>query len=237
MKFTLVLFLIIFSSIQSHPMIDKLINSGKYNSKRDTLRIIGNLLFDEGYEPAFVAGVLGNIFNEAVIGKFESSNYSSHPELKPEYLKIMDEKYSYRSKYSGRLITEVNLQEVGTLLETLKKDNWKKGKFGLGCVQWTGSRTYDLYNVYNRECGNCDKITLSQATSSEGKLVISELKGSSYSYIYTQWKRNHPNMNTPQAAYDAGYEITMKYEVPKDTKTKAKERATTAQNMYTDMTS
>jgi len=237
MKFSLVLLLITFTFISNHQMIDKLINKGHYNTKKDTLRIIGNLLFDNGYEPAFVAGVLGNIFHEAQIGKFESSAYDKHPELKPDYLKYMDDNYKYREKYSGKIITQVSLRELGTLLDKLKKDNWKKGKFGLGCVQWTGSRTYDLYNVYNRECGNCDKITLSQATSSEGKLVISELKGSSYSYIYTQWKRNHPNMNTPQAAYDAGYEITMKYEVPKDTKTKAKERATTAQNMYTDMTS
>ena len=51
MKVTLVLFLIVFSSIQSHPMIDKLIKSNKYNSKKDTLIIIGNLLFDRGYEP------------------------------------------------------------------------------------------------------------------------------------------------------------------------------------------
>ena len=235
MKFTLVLFLIIFSSIQSHPMIDKLINSGKYNSKRDTLRIIGNLLFDEGYEPAFVAGVLGNIFNEAVIGKFESSNYSSHPELKPEYLKIMDEKYSYRSKYSGRLITEVNLQEVGTLLETLKKDNWKKGKFGLGCVQWTGSRTYNLYQLYDYECGGCTKINIQDATRAEGNLIISELQGT-YSHIHSQWKRDNSNLNSAAAAYNAGYQLTKKYEKPKDLEGQAKIRAKTAQNMYSEMT-
>ena len=153
MKFTLVLFLIIFSSIQSHPMIDKLINSGKYNSKKDTLRIIGNLLFNEGYEPAFVAGVLGNVYNEAVIGKFESSNYSSHPELKPDYLKYMDDNYSYRKKYSGKIITEVNLQEVGELLEKLKRENWKKGKFGLGCVQLLEAEPmiYIIYMIMNAE--------------------------------------------------------------------------------------
>ena len=236
MKFTLVLFLIIFSSIQSHPMIDKLIQKGHYNTKKDTMIIIGNLLFDQGYETAFVAGVLANIFHEAVIGKFESSNYSSHPELKPEYLKIMDEKYSYNTKYSGKLITAVNLQEVGTLLETLKKDNWKKGKFGLGCVQWTGSRTYDLYKKYNSECGGCTKINIQQATKSEGKLIIAEL-GGTYAHIRNQWKRDNPNINTPLAAYNAGYQITKQYEKPKDLEGQAKARAKTAQNMYNDMTS
>ena len=51
MKVTLLLFLIVFSSIQSHPMIDKLIKSNKYNSKKDTLIIIGNLFLIEAMNP------------------------------------------------------------------------------------------------------------------------------------------------------------------------------------------
>ena len=199
MKVTLVLFLIVFSSIQSHPMIDKLIKSNKYNSKKDTLIIIGNLLFDRGYEPAFIAGILGNIYNEAVIGKFESSNYSSRPDLKPDYLKYMDDNYDYKNKYSGRIITEVNLQDVGTLLEKLKRDSWKKGKFGLGCVQWTGSRTYDIWKLYNTECGSCTKINIQQATKAEGKLIINELEGT-YSHIRSTWKKENSNLNSPLAA-------------------------------------
>ena len=170
MKFTLVLFLNVFSSIQSHPMIDKLIESGKYDTKKRPLKIIGNLLFDNSSEPAFVAGIFGNIYNGAVIGKFESSDYSSRPDSKPDYLKYMDDNYEYSNKYSGKIITEVNLQEVGTLLDKLKRDKWKKGKFGLGCVQWTGSRTKDLWNLYNDECGSCTSITIQQATKAEGKL-------------------------------------------------------------------
>ena len=234
MKVTLVLFLIVFSSIQSHPMIDKLIKSNKYNSKKDTLIIIGNLLFDRGYEPAFVAGILGNIYNEAVIGKFESSNYSSRPDLKPDYLKYMDDNYDYKNKYSGRIITEVNLQDVGTLLEKLKRDSWKKGKFGLGCVQWTGSRTYDIWKLYNNECGSCTKINIQQATKAEGKFIINELEGT-YSHIRSTWKKENSNLNSPLAAYNAGYLITKKYEKPKDLEGQAKIRGKTAQNMYSEM--
>lgn len=146
----------------------------------------------------------------------------------------MDEKYSYNTKYSGRLIKEVNLQDVGNLLEKLKKDSWTKGKFGLGCVQWTGARTYDLYKLYNHECGGCTKITIQQATKSEGTLIINELKGG-YSHIYSQWKKDNKVLNSPSAAYNAGYQITKKYEKPKDTENKAKERANTAQNMYNIM--
>ena len=236
MKLSFVLLLITFTFISNHEMIEKLIKKGAYKSKEGTIKIIGNLLFDKGYEPAFVAGVLANINHEAPIGKFESSAYDKHPEDKPKYLKYMDEKYQYRKKYSGKIITEVSLRELGSLLDNLKRDNWEKGKFGLGCVQWTGSRTYDLYVVYKKECGNCNKISLSDATSSEGKLIINELQGS-YSHIHTQWKKNNPNLNTPRAAYNAAYDITTKYEIPKDTQARARERAITAQNMYTDMTS
>ena len=175
MKLSFVLLLITFTFISNHEMIEKLIKKGAYKSKEGTIKIIGNLLFDKGYEPAFVAGVLANINHEAPIGKFESSAYDKYPEDKPKYLKYMDEKYQYRKKYSGKIITEVSLRELGSLLDNLKRDNWEKGKFGLGCVQWTGSRTYDLYVVYKKECGNCNKISLSDATSSEGKLIINEL--------------------------------------------------------------
>ena len=138
MKISLVLLLITFTFISSHAMIDKLINNGSYNNKKETIRIIGNLLFSNGYPASFVAGVLGNIYHEGSIGKFESSAYISRPDLEPQYLRYMDQLYGYRTKYSGKIITEVSMHQLETLLETLKRDNWKKGKFGLGCVQWTG---------------------------------------------------------------------------------------------------
>ena len=235
MKISLVLLLITFTFISSHAMIDKLINNGSYNNKKETIRIIGNLLFSNGYPASFVAGVLGNIYHEGSIGKFESSAYISRPDLEPQYLRYMDQLYGYRTKYSGKIITEVSMHQLETLLEQLKRDNWKKGKFGLGCVQWTGGRTYNLFKIYQQECGNKDKITLEQATSAEGKMVISELNGD-YKYIYNQWKNENTNRNTATAAYNAGYILTMKYEVPADTKNKAKTRGGTAQEMYNIMT-
>ena len=133
-------------STSSNEMIEKLKKSNY--EKKETLAIIGQLLFDNGYETAFVAGVLGNINHEASIGYFESSAYISHPENEPEYLKYMDQNYSYRTKYSGKLITEVSLDELNTLLNKLKNDKWEKGKFGLGCVQLTGERTLNLFKIY-----------------------------------------------------------------------------------------
>ena len=216
-------------------MIQKLLNSGNYDSKKDTLRIIGNLLFDKKCPVSWVAGVLANIYHEGNIGKFESSAYISKPEKKPQYLKDMDEKYDYRKKYSGKIVTDVSMKELGILLEKLKKDNWKKGKFGLGCVQWTGGRTYNLYKKYAEACNNQDKITLAQATKAEGNMVIGEFNGD-YKYIYNQWNKDNSNKNTATAAYNAGHIICMKYEVPADTANKAKTRGKTAQNMYEIMT-
>jgi len=236
MKNSILLLLICLTFISSNTMIDKLIKSSKYAAKKTTLEIIGNLLFDKGYEASFVAGILGNIWHEGTIGKFESSAYISHPEKEPQYLKYMDQLYDYRNKYSGKIITDVSMKALGTLLTKLKNDNWKKGKFGLGCIQWTGGRTYNLFKIYQQECGNKDKITLAQATSAEGKMVISELNGD-YKYIYNQWKNENSNRNTAVAAYNAGYILCMKYEVPADTKNKAKVRGGTAQDMYNIMKS
>ena len=216
-------------------MIDKLVRSSTYSSKRDTLKIIGNLLFDKGYPASWVAGVLGNIYHEGSIGKFESSAYISNPSAEPQYLKYMDQLYDYRKKYSGKIVTDVSMKALGQLLEKLKKDNWKKGKFGLGCVQWTGGRTYNLYKKYAEACNNQDKITLAQATKAEGNMVIGEFNGD-YKYIYNEWNKNNGNKNTATAAYNAGHIICMKYEVPADTANKAKTRGKTAQNMYEIMT-
>ena len=77
----------------------------------------------------------------------------------------MDQTYNYRSKYSGKCVTDVSLRELYKLLQKLKQYNWQKGKFGLGCVQWTGSRTFTLVETYRDVCKNCDKITLDQATA------------------------------------------------------------------------
>ena len=217
-------------------MIDKLVRSSTYSSKRDTLKIIGNLLFDKGYPASWVAGVLGNIFNEASIGKFESSAYIKNPSAEPQYLKYMDQLYDYRNKYSAKIVTDVSMKALGQLLEKLKRDNWNRGKFGLGCVQWTGERTYTLYKKYAAACGYQDSITLDQATKAEGNMIIEELSGR-FSDIYSQWNSGNSNKNSGSAAYDAGYRICKKYEVPADTENQAKKRGKTAQNMYEIMTS
>ena len=221
-------------STSSNEMIEKLKKSNY--EKKETLAIIGQLLFDNGYETAFVAGVLGNINHEANIGLFESSAYISHPEDEPKYLKYMDQYYSYRTKYSGKLITEVSLDELNTLLNKLKNDKWEKGKFGLGCVQWTGERTLNLFKIYRSENNNKDSISFNQATNAEGKLIINEFSND-YKYIYNNWKKENENkINSENAAYNAASKICLDYERPKDKENKAKTRGNTAKKIYKIMT-
>ena len=221
-------------STSSNEMIEKLKKSNY--DKKETLAIIGQLLFDNGYETAFVAGVLGNINHEANIGLFESSAYISHPEDEPKYLKYMDQYYSYRTKYSGKLITEVSLDELNTLLNKLKNDNWEKGKFGLGCVQWTGERTLNLFKIYRSENNNKDSISFNQATNAEGKLIINEFSND-YKYIYNNWKKENENkINSENAAYNAASKICLDYERPSDMENKAKTRGNTAKKIYKIMT-
>ena len=221
-------------STSSNEMIEKLKKSNY--DKKETLAIIGQLLFDNGYETAFVAGVLGNINHEANIGLFESSAYISHPEDEPKYLKYMDQYYLYRTKYSGKLITEVSLDELNTLLNKLKNDKWEKGKFGLGCVQWTGERTLNLFKIYRSENNNKDSISFNQATNAEGKLIINEFSND-YKYIYNNWKKENENkINSENAAYNAASKICLDYERPKDKENKAKTRGNTAKKIYKIMT-
>ena len=204
------------SNLSNEDMIKNVENSGQFGKKTIAMGIIGRLLFNYGYEPAFVAAILANIYHEGDFGYFESSKYVSNPKLKPDYLRIMDEKYDYANKYSGKIVTEVNLKELKTLCDKLSKENWENGKFGLGTIQWTGDRTGPLVDLYVSEANGAEKISLNQVISAEGKLIIKELKGG-YSNIHENWKSNHQNnLCSEQSAYDADYLICKKYEVPYD---------------------
>ena len=223
------------TSSTSNEMIKKLEQSSKYSSKITTLSIIGTLLFENNYPTSFIAGVLGNIYHEGKIGFFESSAYKNL-DRKPQYLKYMDELYKYAEKYSGKIITEVSMNELNDVMNKLKADKWQKGKFGLGCIQWTGERTYTLFKLYQQECNNADKININQAISAEGKMVMNELKGN-YQFVYKNWDNENPDKNSKNAAYNAGSILCLKYEVPFQKEEQAKIRAKTSEDIYNIMTS
>ncbi|SHH55223.1 hypothetical protein SAMN02744040_02326 [Tepidibacter thalassicus DSM 15285] len=123
------------------------------------------------------------------------------------------------------------MKKACKLIEDCKATNYK-GKFGLGCVQWTGSRTKNLIDCYVDECGEEGYPTREQYYKAESTLISKEFNGN-YKKIYEEWLSKHSGKNT--AAYEAGSMVCLKYEVPADRYNKAKTRGKSAQKIYQAM--
>lgn len=190
---------------------------GSTLSKKDTLVAMAQVLLDDGYAPAFVAGILGNILVEGDCGRFESSAYTSNPDAKPDYLVYLDENYDYREKYSYKLIYEgISLQEVYNMILELGPGgaNGRGSCFGLGCLQWTSyERIKRLVENYIEVAGDADTITLAQVQEAEGMTVSYELNNT-YRSVYTTWQSENADQNTAEAAFAAGVIVCVRYGVP-----------------------
>ncbi len=186
-------------------------------SKKDTLVAMAEVLLDDGFAPAFVAGILGNIMVEGDCGRFESSAYISNPDAEPDYLVYLDENYDYREKYSYKLIYEgISLQEVYNMILELGPGgaNGRGSCFGLGCLQWTSyERIKRLVENYLSVNGNADSITLAQVQEAEGMTVSYELNNT-YRSVYTTWQSENADQNTTEAAFAAGVIVCVRYGVP-----------------------
>ena len=190
---------------------------GSTLSKKDTLVAMAEVLLDDGFAPAFVAGILGNIMVEGDCGRFESSAYISNPDAEPDYLVYLDENYDYREKYSYKLIYEgISLQEVYNMILELGPGgaNGRGSCFGLGCLQWTSyERIKRLVENYIEVAGDADTITLAQVQEAEGMTVSYELNNT-YRSVYTTWQSENADQNTTEAAFAAGVIVCVRYGVP-----------------------
>ena len=207
-------------------------------NKKDSLAYIALIMLRDGYELAYVAGLLANSYHEGNVGQFESSSYTSNINNKPGYLKIMDELYDYGTLYSGKTIMKVSLSKVEELITKLAKDNWNKGKFGLGSIQWTGSRCQRLVEHYRNAADKSDTITESQAIEAEGEFILEELKDVKQEYIsiYPDWRKaNAANLNSGEAANKAAQALCRKYEKPANMEAMALKRGETAIKIYNIM--
>lgn len=186
-------------------------------SKKDTLVAMAQVLLDDGYAPAFVAGILGNILVEGDCGRFESSAYVSNPDAQPDYLRYLDENYDYREKYSYKLIYEgISVKEVYAMILELGPEgaNGRGSCFGLGCLQWTSyERIKRLVENYIEVAGDADTITLAQVQEAEGMTVSYELNNT-YRSVYTTWQSENADQNTTEAAFAAGVIVCVRYGVP-----------------------
>lgn len=206
-------------------MLDNIKNDtslGLSADKKTAMYMAAERLLNDGYEVEFVAGILGNIQNEGTPGKFESSNYSN-PNKKPAYLKYMDEHFDYRNKFSGKSITEVGISATIQLQNSAAASGYA-GKFGLGMIQWTGSRTGKLLQAYQKYATS-DKPTKEECIKAEVNFMADELKGD-YARVYTNWKAGD------KTASSAGDIVCRQYEIPGDTANQARIRAQNASKIY-----
>lgn len=206
-------------------MLDNLKNDtslGLSEDKKTAMYMAAERLLNDGYEVEFVAGILGNIQNEGTPGKFESSNYSD-PSKKPAYLKYMDEHFDYRNKFSGKSITEVGISATIQLQNSAAASGYA-GKFGLGMIQWTGSRTGKLLQAY-QQYATSDKPTKEECIKAEVNFMADELKGD-YARVYANWKAGE------KTASSAGDIVCRQYEIPGDTDNQARIRAQNASKIY-----
>ncbi len=211
------------------------------SDQKKAMLYAGEKMLNDGYDAKFVAGVLANIKHEGEPGKFESSNYSTHPEEKPKYLENMDKDFGYAEKYSGKNISEVGIKETVKLQKEASKKvhienvNGKKteviDQFGLGMFQFTGARTSALLDeyqaFYNRTKEN--HPTKEQCLEIEISFALKELKSENYRTIYESWKEGK------KTAYSAGEKFCKEYENPKDKDSQAIIRGNDAEKIYAVM--
>ncbi len=210
-------------------MIENLKNDtslGLSSTKKTAMLTAAERLLSEGYEVEFVAGVLGNIQAEGTPGVFESSNYSSNPSAKPSYLTYMDNNFNYRNEFSGKTISQVGIDKAIALQDKAEASGFK-GKFGLGMIQWTGTRTSGLLDAYDKYCTS-NYPTVEECAKAEANYMVDELQGS-YKYVYNNWK------NGEKTAKSAGEIVCKQYEVPANASAQAVVRGNNATKIYNVM--
>lgn len=226
-------------SISDNQMVQNLLHSDL--RKNETLAIMADVMIQDGLDPAFIAGVLGNIIEEGDCGLFESSNYTNQA-AKPAYLQYMDDNYDYRNKYSYKRIYDegMSLTEVYNMVQELGPAgaNGRGSCFGLGCFQWTDyTRLSALLDNYMEAANGASTITKAQVQLAEGKTISDELMGR-YNWVYTNWQSEVAGMTDMESARQAGVRVCISYGVPMGYNTEAVQtvRGNRALEVYAVMT-
>ena len=140
----------------------------------------------------------------------------------------MDTEYNgtnyYLNNFSGKTIMEVGVDATYHMLcELAERSNnsWVVGDsrvgFGLGCIQWTFERTFNLVEIYRKINGVQDAITQEQAGKAEGLMVLRELRSYKFKNIVDDWRNaNSANLSSADAASAAGRDLCQKYLSPED---------------------
>ena len=125
------------------------------------------------------------------------------------------------------------------MLESLKNKNWENGDnkigFGLGCLQWSFARTYDLVQKYKYVKTAPETITKAETIQGEKMMIQAELSDKYLNIKKCLEDKCGEYLNTPLSAYRAGYDLCKWYIKPSDTNSKAIARGHLAESIYAVM--
>jgi len=207
---------------------------------------IGQGMLDRGFEPAFVAGMLGNVMAEGSIGEFERA--SNHA-----YLQYVLNNHDYANRFAGRYVYNMGatLQELYDIISNrMSSAGNNVNLFGLGTMQFTnGPRIVHIVENYMLISGGGGSITREQAAEAEIITLIQQLEGHGMHTgphpihggwgfdLYALWRnRNAVNYNSDAAARDAAGLIVHHFLRPDAAETAATIRGNNASDILRVMT-
>jgi hypothetical protein len=214
-------------------------------TRRSTMTITGEHLIDNGYDPAFVAGMLANIEGEGNFGQFEGAGSQS-------YLQYFINNHNYSTRFSWKHIyTESNTPATYNTLQEIydmANNSGQTNIFGLGAIQRTNkSRFLSLITTYGAKAGGMSRkiITRVQVIAAENELLIKELSGEGQHTgphpvngrwgfdLLNYWRgENSQNLGSEAAAKSAGEIITRLFVRPGNTAAAAQQRGNQAVEIF-----
>lgn len=241
-------------NVSIQKMLDNIRNGTSISAyKKEACLLAAETLLNKGYEPAFVAGLLGNIVAEGDIGYFELYNTGQDYHLNLNgYLK---EYYNttYNDMFHDKRIYDMDLNKVYEIVTNLNNMNWRVSEeqalrwsgskettrifTGVGCIGWSESRLYTMIELYREVCNNRSTITEDEVKKAEALMMVRELTVG-YVYVYNDWKSgNASSLASQEAAYNAGSIICLEYERPAQAEDQADTRAEKSKSIYLEMIS
>ena len=237
--------------------IKNLENAQGYKCSVVDLQIVAASLFAVGMEPAFVAGMLGNMCHEGNVGHLENVNAGTNTgreywdNINACSVDYNGKIYTYKQDFADKHLYEVDYQAYKKLIQQDMDDHSDYNVvIGCGCVQWTHrGRFVRLMGYYDIADQNGDKngqLSYEECLMAETQFMAYELtndypddNGNFYNY-YTNvtkawedaWVNDGKEANSRNSASDAAKRICDVYENPNPNDSHIDERMSDAEDLY-----
>ena len=237
-------------------------NATGYNCSVADLQVVAASLFSNNMEPAFVAGMLGNMCHEGDVGHLENVNAGTNN--KYEYWNDINkcsvpredggDPYTYKNDFADKYLYDVDFDVYKKLVEQAKNDNPNgDNAIGCGCAQWTQRGRHDLlmsyYEAADAEGDHNGQLSYEECLIAETLCMGYELTHNytdenknwySYKTQVTEkwtddWKEDGAIINTAESASDAAEIICDKYENPDPNNSHIDERKADAESLFNVM--